>query len=106
MTTLLHSTGYPETLTITVHTPAQRLAVEHALAIAQELDAVTEAAAPGQVLDCCEEAAVAKGQEFTRTLLQQTLQQFVDRQEKKEACVSVPAVASAARTKARTRKKP
>lgn len=106
MTTPTCFPGYPETLTVTVYTPAQRLAVEKALVLAQELETVTDAAAPGQVLDCCEEAAVAKGQEFTRTMLEQSLQQFIERHEKKEPCVSAPAVASAAITKGRNRKKP
>jgi hypothetical protein len=98
--------GYPETLTITVYTPAQRLAVEKALIMAQELEAVTDTAAFGQVLDCCEEAAVSKGQELTRAMLEQALQQSIDRHEKKEPYACAPAVANAVITKGRKRSKP
>ena len=101
MTTATQSPGYPETMTITVRTPAERLAVEKALAMAQELQDVTALAASGQVLDSCEEAAVEKGRAFTLALLQQTLQQFVEVQEKKSPCATA-AVVPAATTRVRT----
>lgn len=106
MATSMSSSGYPETLTVTVHSAAQRLAVEKALAMSQELEAITEAAVPGQVFDCCEDAAVIRGQEFTRALLEQTLQQSVERQEKKEPCGSVLVAGLAVRTKGRKPRKP
>lgn len=77
--------GYPETISLTVRTPAERLAVEKALAMAQELQDVTATAALGHVLERCEEAAVAKGQELTRAVVETTVQQFIDAEEKKGA---------------------
>jgi aminoglycoside phosphotransferase (APT) family kinase protein len=68
------SPGFPETLTLVLRTPLERLLVEQALVMAQELEAVSEHAEVGRVLDCCEEAAVAKGREFTRSALEATLQ--------------------------------
>ena len=94
------SPGYPETLTLTIHTPLERLLVERALLMAQELEAASALAEPGRVLDCCEEAAVANGREFTRSALEAAMQAHVDRQEKKRPG---PATAAAvAKTKART----
>lgn len=87
------SPGYPETLTLTIRTPLERLLVERALVMAQELEAVSEGAEPGRVFDCCEEAAVAKGREFTRLALETTTQAYVDRQEKKATCGRAPAAA-------------
>jgi len=41
------SPGYPETLTLTFRTPVERLLVERALVMAQELEAASELAEPG-----------------------------------------------------------
>lgn len=94
------SPGYPETLTLTIRTPVERLLVERALVMAQELEAASELAAPGRVLDCCEEAAVAKGREFTRTALEAAMQAYVDGQEKKRHGAAT--AAPVAKTKERT----
>jgi hypothetical protein len=93
--------GYPETLSVVVRTPLERLLVEQALVMAQELEAVSERAEAGRVLDYCEEAAVARGREFTRSALEATMQAYVQRQEKKRASGPVLA-ASAGKTKERT----
>jgi hypothetical protein len=87
------SPGYPETLTLTIRTPLERLLVERALVMAQELEAVSEVAEPGRVLDCCEEAAVVRGREFTRLALETAMQGFVGRQEKKTTLGPAPAAA-------------
>jgi hypothetical protein len=73
------SPGYPETLTLILRTPLDRLLVEQALVMAQELEVVSEQAEAGRVLACCEEAAVAKGRELTRSALEATLQAYVER---------------------------
>jgi hypothetical protein len=96
--------GYPETFTVTVRTPAERLAVEKALAMAQELHEVATAAGPGQVLDQCEEAVVAKGREFMCTMLERTVQQRIEAEEKKSRFGTVTSAARAGTTKGRTRK--
>jgi hypothetical protein len=95
----------PETLTLTIRTRLERLLVERALVMAQELEAVSDSAEPGQVLDCCEESAVAQGREFTRLALETAMQGCVDRQEKKRGCGSA-LVATGGKTKGRTPKTP
>jgi hypothetical protein len=79
----------------------ERLLVERALVMAEELEAVSERAEEGRVLDCCEEAAVAKGREFTRAALEAAMQAYVDRQEKKRPSGPVTA-APVGKTKGRT----
>lgn len=98
------SPGFPETLTLVLRTPLERLLVERALVMAQELEAISEQAETGRVLDCCEEAAVAQGHEFTRSALEATLQAYVDRQKKKRPTEPVTA-AAVGKTKARTPKR-
>lgn len=95
------SPGYPETLTLVLRTPLERLLVEQALVMAQELEAVSERAEAGQVFDCCEEAAVAQGRAFTRSALEATMQAYVDRQEKKRPTGPVTA-APVGKTKEQT----
>ena len=95
------SPGYPETLSLVIRTPLERLLVEQALVMAQELEAVSERAEVGRVLDRCEEAAVAKGRDFTRSALEATMQAYVDRQEKKRSIGPVTA-ALVGKTKERT----
>ena len=86
------SPSFPETLTLVLRTPLERLLVERALVMAQELEALSEQAEAGRVLDCCEEAAVAQGRAFTRSALEAALQAYVDRQEKKRPTEPVTAV--------------
>jgi hypothetical protein len=89
-----------EPVTMTARTPLQRLMMEKALAMAEELERVSDATADGQVLSELESLAVERGRDFTRQSLEGALQRAVDDVEKKlrrHACV--PA-AAAAETKA------
>ena len=97
------SPAYRETLTLTLHSPVERLVVEQALLLAREVRALTAAAEPGRVLERCEDAAVAQGRQLTRLALESAAQEYIDGLEKKvPRCGPVPA-AAAAPTKGRTR---
>jgi len=72
-----------ERTTLVAETPFQRLMMEKALAMAQELERAGAAAADGRVLDELETLAVARGRDFTRGALQGALQRQVDEVEKK-----------------------
>jgi hypothetical protein len=79
---------------LNAQTPLQRLIVERALALAQELEATADAAPPGQVIDRCESLLLGVGRDFLRRALEDTLQAKVDDLEKKGG---PPAPAPAAR---------
>jgi hypothetical protein len=64
-------------------TPLQRLIVERALALAQELEATAGSAPAGQIIDRCESLLLGNGREFLRLALEDTLQAQVDALEKK-----------------------
>jgi hypothetical protein len=64
-------------------TPLQRLIVERALVLAQELEATAGSAPTGQVIDRCERLLLDDGREFLRRALEDTLQARVDALEKK-----------------------
>ena len=87
----------PETMTITITSPAQRVAVQAALAMTQELEAAAQAAPAGTVLDRCETLALDQGREVIRTTLQQVLQQRAEEAQKKGP-PAAPATAAAAAT--------
>lgn len=70
-------------VTMTARTPLQRLMMEKALAMAEELERVGDAAADGQVLSELESLAVERGRDFTRQSLQGALQRQVGDVEKK-----------------------
>ncbi|SRR6266404_4286609 len=91
-----------ETVTFKITSHLQRLLVEKALVMAQELEATTAAAPWGQVARQAEMAAVVQGRAFTTLALQQVLQGAVDAQEKKTTFAPAPA-APADGTKAPTR---
>ena len=55
-------------------TSTQRLIVEQALVMAKELEAVSEAAPAGQILDRCESFLLSSGRDFLRKALETTLQ--------------------------------
>jgi hypothetical protein len=74
---------FPKTITITVTSAAEETLVERALAMARDLNDLAGAAPAGQVLDCCEEAAVAKGREFTLHALEQAVAQRIEVAQKK-----------------------
>ena len=81
--------GYEVTLRIT--SPLQRLLVEKALLMAQELEAAGAAARWGQVFDRLEEAAVQAGRALTASALEQATRQQVEAQEKKRRFAAAPA---------------
>ncbi len=64
-------------------TEFQRLMMEKALAMAEELERAGAAAPDGHVLDELEMLAVARGRDFTRGALEGALQRQVDEVEKK-----------------------
>jgi hypothetical protein len=72
-----------ERLVVEVETPLQRLILEQALALAQELEQAAEAAPDGQVLDRCEQVALGSGREFLRRALTAALEHQAQAVEKK-----------------------
>ncbi len=93
----------PETVTITVTTPAQKLAVQTALSMVQEIEAAAQAASPSKVLDACETVAFHQGRQFLADTLQSVIQQQIDDSQKKTAPhANAPAV-KLANPKARVR---
>ena len=95
----------PDTvINLSEQSPLARLLLEQAMLMAQELEAVAAKAPKGQVLDCCEEAAIVKGREFIRLALQKTAQDYLAAQEKKRLFGPVSA-AVAAGTAAPNRKR-
>ncbi len=64
-------------------TPTQRLIVEQAFVMAQELEAAADSAPEGQVIDRCESFLLARGRDFLRRMLESTLQTRAEFLEKK-----------------------
>jgi hypothetical protein len=71
--------------TYTARTEVEAILLEQALAMARELEAVTDAAPDGQVLAVGERAAVRLGRELARSALEAALQQQAEAAEKKGA---------------------
>ena len=69
--------------TVTVRTELESILVEQALAMARELEAVTDAAPDGAVLAVGETAAVRLGRELTRRALEAALQRQAEAAERK-----------------------
>jgi len=69
--------------TVTIRTELESVLVEQALAMARELELVSDAASDGQVLAASETAALRAGRELTRRALEATLQRQADRAEQK-----------------------
>ena len=69
--------------TVTIRTELESILVEQALAMARELELVSDAAPDGQVLAVAEAAAIRSGRELTRRALQATLQRQADPAEEK-----------------------
>jgi hypothetical protein len=88
--------------TVTVRTELEAILVEQALAMARELEAVSDAAPDGQVLAIAEEAAVRSGRKLTLAALEAALRRQAEASEKKGLpAESAPA---AARGRSRTRR--
>jgi hypothetical protein len=81
--------------TYTARTEVEAILLEQALAMARELEAVTDAAPDGRVLAEGEAAAVRLGRELTRRGLEAALQRQAEAAEKKGA-PAAPAPAAAA----------
>jgi hypothetical protein len=64
----------PMERSVTVRTDLEAILVEQALAMARELERVSDGAPDGQVLALTESAAVRSGRELTRLALQAALQ--------------------------------
>ena len=80
-------------------TPLQRLILEQALAFAQQLEAASQGAASGHVLEACETACLHQGRDFLRQALTLTLQQQADGAEKKARRPALAPVAARNATK-------
>lgn len=63
---------------VPVDTDFQRLVVEHALALAREVESTAEAAPHGRVLDRCEGLLLTRGRDFLLTVLQGMAQHTAD----------------------------
>jgi hypothetical protein len=66
-------------------TPTQRLIVEQAFVMAQELESAADSAPEGQVIDRCESFLLGNGRAFLRKVLESTLQTRAEVLEKKGA---------------------
>ena len=66
-------------------TPTQRLIVEQAFVMAQELETAADSAPEGQVIDRCESFLLGHGRDFLRRVLEATLQSRAEGLEKKGA---------------------
>ena len=88
--------------TVTVRTELEAILVEQALAMARELEAVSDAAPDGRVLAVAEEAAVRSGRKLTLAALEAALRRQAEASEKK-GLPAGPAPA-AGRGRSRTRR--
>ena len=66
-------------------TPTQRLILEQAYVMAQELEAAADSAPEGRVIDRCESFLLGNGRDFLRKVLESTLQTRAEVLEKKGA---------------------
>ena len=64
-------------------TTIQRLVVEQAFVLAQELESAADSAPDGQVIDRCESLLLGNGRDFLRRVLELTLQSRAELLEKK-----------------------
>jgi hypothetical protein len=64
-------------------TPTQRLILEQAFVMAQELEAAADSAPDGQVIDRCESLLLGSGRAFLKKALESTLQTRAEALEKK-----------------------
>ncbi|AGA26382.1 hypothetical protein Sinac_2037 [Singulisphaera acidiphila DSM 18658] len=92
--------------TVTVRTELESILVEQALAMARELEAVTDAAPDGQVLAVGELTAVRLGRELTRVALESALQQQAQAAEKKGLPAEPAPAAAVARSRTRRPRRP
>jgi hypothetical protein len=86
-------------------TPTQRLILEQAYVMAQELDAAADSAPEGRVIDRCESFLLGKGRDFLRNVLESTLQTRTQGLEKKGVPPESAGVGRRDATKARRPKR-
>lgn len=87
--------------TFTARTEVEAVLLEQALAMARELEAVTDAAPDGHVLAAAERAAVERGREFTRIALEAALRRQAREAEKKGLPAARADAAAAGRSRTR-----
>lgn len=92
--------------TVEVRTELEAILVEQALAMARELEAVTDAAPDGQVLAVAELAALRSGRELTRRALEAALQRQAEMAEQKGLPGGPAPAAAAARSRTRRPRRP
>ena len=73
----------PRTITLEVETEGQEELLRQYHAFVMELDQLALTAEMGEVIDQCEEAAVVKGADINRQVLQRAVQRRIDAAEKK-----------------------
>jgi hypothetical protein len=86
-------------------TPTQRLIVEQAYVMAQELEAAADSAPEGRVIDRCESFLLGNGRDFLRNVLESTLRTRAEALEKKGAPPESARVGRRDATKARRPKR-
>jgi len=67
---------------------AERIAIEHAIAFVTQMRDLACGAAPGQVLERCENHALNTGRDLLRTTLQQAVQASIDQAEMKKGQIA------------------
>jgi hypothetical protein len=92
--------------TITIRTELELVLVDQALAMARELEAVTDAAPDGQVLAVAELAALRSGRELTRRGLEKALQRQAAAAEKTGRPAAPAPAAAAARSRTKLPRRP
>ncbi len=92
-----------ERTVLVAETPLQRLLMEKALAMAQELERAGAAAADGHVLEELETLAIVQGRQFTHSALEGALQRQVIEVEKKLRRAALADAANGGATKGRRR---
>jgi hypothetical protein len=92
-------------LPIVPQTDLQRLLVEQALALAQQLEQAAATAPHGEVLDRCELATLHQGRQFLQDALAAALQQQIRQGEKRGRPPASAPVAKRGKTKVPTRAK-
>lgn len=83
----------PTTVTLEVTSAEQETLLRRFHAFLHEMQHLALTAPEGHILDVCEAAAVSKGQDVNRQVLQQAVQERIAALEKKgRRCAAVPAV--------------
>lgn len=84
---------FANSVTLEVDSPEQEALLRRFHAFLQEMQHLALTAPEGRILDVCEAAVLAKGQEVNRQVLQQAVQERIGALEKKgRRCGVVPAV--------------